>query len=274
MDQPYAQPQFVMMPVQQRNALGVFAFFIALVGLFVPTGAISLLGLVLALAAIGRSPRGFATFGVILGLLGTLFWAGFMLVAIVIALVGALAATVFMAGAFMLTQPEVIEVTSDMVNVAIAVQEYEQENDSMPIELGALTLSASVAMDPWGATYRLETLDEEPGFDLVSGGPDGMFDTDDDVRLSGLDRMWETAFASFDARMNELGERLERMDHFAYEYDCSNWSATACPSKTERLAEARVLEAPAIESYEEKARRQVAAERALETVPAATTVDP
>ena len=50
---PYGTPQFVMMPVAQRNGLGVFGFFVSLIGILIPTGVISLLGLVLSLAAIG-----------------------------------------------------------------------------------------------------------------------------------------------------------------------------------------------------------------------------
>ena len=44
MSQPIAQmqvpnqPQFVVVPVRETNGLGVAGFFIALIGLFIPTG--------------------------------------------------------------------------------------------------------------------------------------------------------------------------------------------------------------------------------------------
>ena len=211
MDQPYVQPQVVVMPPRTGNALGVFGFLVALVGIFIPTGIISLLGLVLCLAAIGRSPRGFAIFGVILGLLGTLFWLIVMIGALILGLVAAFIATVFVAGAFMLVQPEVVEVTTDMVNVAIEVQDYEQRNQEMPEDMDDLNLGIASATDPWGEPYHLVMIDDEPGFDVISNGPDGKFDTFDDVKLSRLDRLWEEACENFEDKMEELGAKMERL---------------------------------------------------------------
>jgi hypothetical protein len=210
--QPLVQPQFVMMPVSPRNALGAFGFVVALIGLVVPTGVVALLGLVLSLAAIGRSPRGFAACGVILGLLGTAFWFVVMLVALVVGLVAALGTAVAVAGVFVLLQPEVIEVTSDMANVAIAVEEYEQDNEAKPDGLDDLKLTLANRIDPWGAEYRYVITDDEMGFDVVSAGPDGDFRTDDDIRLTRLDRLWEAAFEDFDEKMEDFGRKMERLE--------------------------------------------------------------
>ena len=85
-----------------------------------------------------------------------------------------------------------------LVNVVIAVQEYQDDHDEMPAELAALDVSLATSLDPWGAEYRLEVgeaaASSDLGFDVVSRGPDGDFGTDDDVRLSRLDRHWERAF--------------------------------------------------------------------------------
>ena len=49
-------------------------FFIALFGLFIPTGIVAFLGLLVSLVALGRPPRALASLGVFIGLLGSVFW--------------------------------------------------------------------------------------------------------------------------------------------------------------------------------------------------------
>jgi hypothetical protein len=248
--QPYVQqPQVLVMPVPERNGLGVFAFLVALIGLAIPTGVVSLLGLVLSLAAIGRAPRGFATFGVILGMIGSIFWLALTVVVVGVGIIAIIAMALVLAAGFMLTQPEVVEVTSDMVNMAIAVEEYEQEHHELPSELAALSLGVAATIDPWGGGYKLVRVDEEPGYDLVSGGPDGAFDTEDDVRLLGLDRFWEDAMAHFEQGMEDLGERLESIEAVSYD-------SSSCEWRTFHRAERA--------DYERLARDEIRAERCSE----------
>jgi hypothetical protein len=244
--QPVAQPQFVMMPIAQSNGLGVFGFFVALIGLFIPTGIVALLGLVLSLAAIGRAPRGFATCGVMIGLFGTLAWLGLMLVALVVGLVAVVGVAIAGAAGFVLMQPEVVEVTSDMVNVAIAAQDYEQEHDELPADITALAIGVAARIDPWGQPYRFVLCEEEPGFDVVSGGPDGLMDTGDDVRLSGLDRFWESAFESFGENIEEFGQKMERIsEHNGETWGQPSWSTYCRAGETYEREARRALHAEA-----------------------------
>ena len=227
MEQVMPQPQFVMVPVRERNILGAVGFVIALIGLAIPTGLVSLLGLMLSLAAIGRAPRGFAIGGTIVGLIGLVLWLLITIVAVVAALVGIVLAAVGVSLAFMLTQPEVVEVTADMVNVGIAAAAYEEEHSRPAAELGELELSVAMTTDPWGNPYRYQIVDGDPGFDVSSGGRDGRFGTDDDIQLSRLDRLWEQAMADFEERMEQLGERLEQLDGGGYGSQwsgCEQWS--------------------------------------------------
>jgi hypothetical protein len=250
MNQPPAQPQpqpplypvapqYVVVPAQggQRNGLGVFGFLLALVGMLIPTGIVSFLGLLISLAAIGRAPRAFAAFGVVLGLLGSVIWLVIGIVALVVGLVGAAAGMVMAAGMFVLTQPEVVEVTSDMVNVAVAAKEYEQDEQRLPDSLDDLDVSRSATIDPWGNSYLLTSIDEDPGFDLVSAGEDGRFDTDDDIRLTRLDRFWEDAFEDFERKAEAFGERLEALEHGRYtlHVDGSDFDCGASASDDDRI---------------------------------------
>ena len=205
-------PQFVMVPVAERNRLGAFGFFVAFIGMFIPTGIVAMLGFLLSLAAIGRSPRGFATAGVIFGLIGTVFWLIVMAVVVVVAIFGAILGLVGAAGAFMMTQPEVVEVTTDMANVAITAAVYEEDEGHPATTLADLDLPDAGRIDPWGNVYLFERIDADPGFDVASAGADGAFDTDDDIRLSSLDRTWERAFASFEDRMEDFGRKMEKLE--------------------------------------------------------------
>jgi hypothetical protein len=208
-----------MVPVRESNGLGVAGFFIALIGLFIPTGIVALLGLLISLVALGRQPRGFAAMGVIIGLFGTVIW----LVITGLVLLGGLAAGVIaviaVAAMFVITQPEILEVTSDMFNVTIAAVEYQDEHGKLPEDLGALGLSISTLTDPWGNPYRYRLVDHDPGFDVMSNGGDGAPGTSDDVALSSLDRIWEDAFENFGEKMEEFGQRMERLEGHTVRFD-------------------------------------------------------
>ena len=218
---PYPQyPPYVMVPVRERNGLGVVGFLIALVGLFIPTGIVALLGLLISLVALGRAPRLFAWMGVITGLFGTAIWLALMILAVFGVMVAGAVAVVFAAGAFILTQPEIIEVTSDMLNTTMVVVEYEKDHDELPGDISDLGLGVSTQTDPWGNAYQYKLVDAEPGFDIVSSGGDGEFGTDDDMALSRLDEVWGNAFASFGPKMEDLCERLERLEGTNVRFDC------------------------------------------------------
>ena len=215
----YPQQPYVMVPVRERNGLGVVGFLIALVGLAIPTGIVALLGLMISLVALGRAPRMFAGLGVITGLLGTVVWLVITIVAIFGMLIAGVVAVGFGAGAFILTQPEIIEVTSDMLNTTMVVVEYEKEHDELPTDIAALGLGVSTKTDPWGRAYQYKLVDADPGFDIVSSGSDGEFDTEDDMALSRLGEVWENAFESFGSKMEDLCERLERLEGTHIRFD-------------------------------------------------------
>jgi hypothetical protein len=218
-------PQYVMMPTpaRQRNGLGLFGFLVAFVGLFIPTGIVCILGLMLSLVAVGRAPRGLAATGVVLGLIGTIFWLVVSVAVVLAGLVAAIGAVVFSAGAFVLVQPEVVEITSDMVNVTLAAREHQRNAGETPSDLHDLGLGVATMTDPWGNGYRFEAVEHEPGFDVTSAGRDGAFDTDDDVALSRLDHLWEQALVDFEQKMDEIGNRLDGLhdEGFAIHHDGS-----------------------------------------------------
>ena len=231
---PTPYPQYVMVPMTDGNGLGLAGFFIALFGLFIPTGIIALLGLLVSLVALGKAPRGFAGMGVLIGLFGTVVWIAITGVALLGALAIGVSAVLAGSIAFVLLQPEIIEVTSDMVNVTIAALEYEDKHDALPDDLDALDLSLSTRTDPWGNAYRYIIVDDDPGFDIVSSGSDGIMGTDDDLVLSQIDEVWGKAFENFGERIEEFGNRIERLQgrkgHFEYGGHHVQWGCGVSPT--------------------------------------------
>ncbi len=215
----YPQQPYVMVPIRERNGLGVVGFVIAVIGLAIPTGIVALLGLMISLVALGRAPRALAGLGVVTGLIGTVVWLVLTIVAIFGMLIAGAVAVVFGAGAFILTQPEIIEVTSDMLNTTMVVVEYEKEHDQLPADIAALGLGVSTQTDPWGRVYQYKLVDADPGFDIVSSGSDGEFGTDDDMALSSLDKVWGKALQSFGSKMEDLCERLKRLEGTNIRFD-------------------------------------------------------
>jgi hypothetical protein len=217
-----------MVPVRESNGLGVAGFFIALIGLFIPTGIIALLGLLISLAALGRPPRGFAAMGVVIGLFGTVLWLVITGVVVLGGLAAGVVAILAVAAMFIMTQPEIIEVTSDMFNVTIAAVEYEERTGDLPNDLGALGLAVSTLTDPWGNSYRYSLADEELGFDVMSNGADGLVGTDDDMALSRINVIWEDAFDGFGVKMEEFGQRMEALEGRKIRIEGASYSEKSC----------------------------------------------
>ncbi len=184
--------QFTYQPapvnVKQDNGLAVAGFVCSVLGLF--TGVLSPIGLILSLVALGRpGGRGFAVAGIILGLIGS---CGIILVLLLIpaAVLAVLGITV---AAIALAEPEKMELTTDMANIAIAVAVYQEENDVLPADLSVLNLRSVLKNDPWGNPYEYHFIDDDPGFDLVSWGEDGQAGTEDDIYLTKLGETWDAA---------------------------------------------------------------------------------
>jgi hypothetical protein len=150
---------------------------------------------------------------VITGLFGTVLWLAIVIVAgdSAVAIGGMVLAA--LAAAYLLLNTEMIEVSADMANVGLVVFDRQERDGKLPDSLVDLGLSQSTLTDPWGQPYQYRIVeDDDFGFDLASGGRDGVIGTDDDIALSRIDAAWEDAFDGFDKKMEELGERFERLN--------------------------------------------------------------
>lgn len=179
----YAYDPYVS--ARESNTLGLVGFICALVGLLTG-GLLSPIGLIISLVAMGKQPRGLAVAGLILGLVGTC--GGVILVIFFGAMLLGLIAIAALA--FALSETEKIEITSDMVKIAAAVQQYREQNQYLPAGLELLALPESTLQDPWGEKYRYVQHDPKENFDILCAGEDKTFDTKDDVRLSEIEKVW------------------------------------------------------------------------------------
>lgn len=188
----------------ESNGLGLAGFIVSLLGLLGTGGILCPVGLIMSLVALKREPRGFAIAGVVLGFLGT---CGGLIVVVLFGTM-ILAALGLAAAAIALADPQRNQMTTDFVVAAGLVEQYRDANDSLPGDLVEAGASVSVRTDPWGNQYRLAVVDIDPGYDIISSGADGIFDTPDDQSLSGLSAMW-TDVGNVQVRADDDGVYVE-----------------------------------------------------------------
>jgi hypothetical protein len=134
-------------------------------------GILSPVGLFFSLLGLIRSPRGFAATGTLLGLLGTGFWA-LLIFAIVHADHSKRQHAEYTRG----RQATVQQI--DEVNKQI--NEFIMQHDGeLPDEIDGNRLAVQ-RHDAWG--QELQYQPTKDGFAILSAGPDGKFQTRDDVR--------------------------------------------------------------------------------------------
>jgi hypothetical protein len=144
--------------------MGTAGFVVSLVGIVFTCGVICPIGLILSLIGIGKEPKGLAIAGTVIGAVGSL---GFVFVGL-----GIVAGLLF-------SQVE----PPDTLGLAVeAVESYaRQMGEIPPAEEGQELIK--LIQDAWGNELRYEP--GEASFLIRSAGPDGVFDTDDDVVAAG-----------------------------------------------------------------------------------------
>ncbi len=180
------QPVYVMAPAPS-NGLGQAGFIVSLVGWFT-LGLLCPIGLILSFFGLFRRPRGFATAGVILGLVGSIV---FVIIGLVLTV--AVTAAVFSGSALYmaLNDPEQFELAADMTEIVTAAESYRSDNHVPPPSLTTLGLDPDALKDPWDSPYEYVLKnDSRCGFDVISRGPDHRLGSEDDITLTSLDQLF------------------------------------------------------------------------------------
>jgi hypothetical protein len=144
----------------QTNGLAIGGFVVSLVGILT-CGVISPIALILSLVALKKQPRGFAIAGTVIGGIGTLMIAGIVVV-------------IFAVPEF----KQGLETGLVIAEAHTIIESHRGENDALPSEEEGNRLIEDLE-DGWGNPLRYELDGEKPV--IRSAGPDGEFDTKDDI---------------------------------------------------------------------------------------------
>lgn len=158
------------------NGLGIAGFTVSLFGLLFTLGLLCPVGLVLSFFGLFSKRRGFAIAGIVLGSIGS------AMVAVGVASVVVAASAVHH---YSVEVPRV-EQTHEVLHVAaIEIEQYRQTHGRLPdgIEGNKLVLQY---VDAYGNEVRYEP-EEQNQYGIRSAGPDGEFDTTDDLRTLSYD---------------------------------------------------------------------------------------
>lgn len=159
---------------QQSNGLGVAGFVLSLVG-FLSCGLLCIPGALMSAIAMRRQPRGLAIAGLIIGLVGSLFS---LVILALIALIGfgAVLGAVGLAGLVPEFQAQI-----ELAALTEQVDEHIDSTGSLPPTLSTMNSQPLFTIDPWGTNYRYVPSTVDLSFTITSAGPDGTFDTADDI---------------------------------------------------------------------------------------------
>jgi len=162
----------------ESNGLGLAGFIVSLVGL-VSCGLIAPVGLILSLVALGKRPKGFAIAGVIIGLLGSIwFFLAFFVfgLAAIMALVGlGMIAAIAVAAA---------SIGENAMNIYGDIEAYYDANGAAPMTLADIgTYTPAELEDNWGSPIRYQVSADGQEIWLRSDGKDKLPGTSDDFEF-------------------------------------------------------------------------------------------
>lgn len=156
------------------NGLGMFGFIISLIGILLTCGVLCPLGLLISFFGLFKAPRGMAIAGTIIGLIGT----GFL--AIVFLTMGA---SVFALVGFGKMLTDEVVTRDAIVQARRKIEQHQVEQGALPdgVQGNKLILDFK---DAWKHELRYDGEEGNSGkFVIRSAGPDGKFDTADDIKV-------------------------------------------------------------------------------------------
>jgi hypothetical protein len=146
------------------NAIGLAGFVVSLVGI-ISCGALSPIGLILSLIGLRKEPKGLAVAGTIIG------GVGIVLLGVLVGLV-----------VILIPRGQVAATEAVVMMAERAIEARAAETGDLPsVDEGKELIAEHT--DAWGNPLRYEPSGDE--FTIRSAGPDGAFDTADDIVSSG-----------------------------------------------------------------------------------------
>jgi len=161
----------------EMNTLGLVGFIVSLLGIL-SAGILSPIGMIISLVGLSKPPRGFATAGVIIGLIGTLML--FLWVLVLILVSSAIAFAILLGLAVDKWGIMWIETGFDAFKISEAIIAYETENGSLPGSIDDITADEGALVDYWGNPYIVQIDEVDRSIRIRSFGEDGEQGTQDD----------------------------------------------------------------------------------------------
>jgi hypothetical protein len=169
-------------PADQTNVPGLIGFILALVS-FISCGALAPVALILSIIGMRKEPKGLAIAGLIISILGMI---ELLIFGIYFATVGVMFASCLGLAAVGAQEAAKQQVTKEALRQAeMQIEGHRDLTGSLPDDVSGNQQIEGLS-DGWGKKLRYTRQDEE-SYELVSAGPDGLFDTFDDKTLDDLD---------------------------------------------------------------------------------------
>ena len=166
------------------NSMGLAGFIVSIVSLIGCAGILSPLSLIFSLIGLGREPKGFAIAGLVLSIIGLLWFGAMFFFGVLGVILMAAGLGVLAAGAVMVSS-----VGENAFGIIERVHEIHESTGDVPPSLADLNLGADELTDTWGNRFVYIPSADGDAFVLFSAGPDGDYGTDDDyhgrIRLDG-----------------------------------------------------------------------------------------
>jgi hypothetical protein len=167
------------------NGLGIAGFIVSLVGIFT-CGLLAPVGLILSAVGMRKEPRGLAVAGLVMGILG-LLEAAAVVVFFVLAVQSASRGIAALG-------PHFTTITA-IPAAGMRIKMYSDKHGAaLPADVDGNTEIAAMR-DGWGHPLRYHQVNATE-FEIRSGGPDGLFDTADDLNESLNTAAWPPATTS------------------------------------------------------------------------------
>jgi type II secretory pathway pseudopilin PulG len=180
---PAYQPTYPKPAGDQTNVPGLIGFILALVGLFISCGTLAPIALILSIIGMRKEPKGLAIAGLILSILGLI---ELLIVAIYFAAVAAMFASCLgLAAVGVQEAAKQIETDNALRMAETEIENYQLANGELPDDVTG-NQRIEHLRDGWKNKLRYERNFDEDGYDVISAGPDGIFDNFDDKTLEAL----------------------------------------------------------------------------------------
>lgn len=157
------------------NGMGLTGFILSLISLIGCAGILSPFSLIFSLIGLQKEPKGFAIAGLVLSIIGMLWFGLFFfggLIGIVLGMIGLgiLVAIVALAA----------QVGQNAVDIVESVRDYYEAEGRVPAMLSELDMEPASLTDNWGNRFIYVPSENGREFLLVSAGPDEDYGTEDD----------------------------------------------------------------------------------------------